>query len=303
MGWLNYHHLLYFWTVAREGSVAAACNRLNLAQPTISAQIRMLEKALGVELFDRSRRRLRLTESGQIAYRYADDIFTLGRELQETMRDRPTGRPLRFHVGIADVLPKLIAHRLLMPALSVGDDVQIVCIEGKPNQLLAQLSIHELDVVLADAPISANISVRGFNHLLGECSVGVFAEPKLADKLGKNFPASVTHAPWLLPAPGTVLRRALDHWLDSQSIRPRIAGEFEDSALAKVFGQHGLGIFVGPSVIAKEICAQYDVREIGRIKEIREQFYAISMERKVRHPGVLALAEAARELLFSANSR
>ncbi|MCB9867756.1 MAG: transcriptional activator NhaR [Phycisphaerales bacterium] len=302
MDWLNYHHLLYFWTVARAGSVADACTRLNLAQPTISAQIRTLEQSLGVTLFDRSRRRMELTEAGRIVYRYADDIFTLGRELLDTVQGRPTGRPLRFHVGIADVVPKLIAYRLLTPALAADRGVQVVCVEGKPDQLLAQLSIHELDVVLSDAPIGAAVSIRGFNHLLGECAVAVFAAPALARRVRRNFPQAADDLPWLLPTAGTVLRRALDHWFDTRGVQPRIAGEFEDSALAKVFGQEGLGLFAAPAVIAREVCAQYRVREVGRIAAIREQFYAISMERKVRHPGVLAVTETARLDLFATDT-
>jgi len=296
--WLNYHHLLYFWTVAREGSVTAACERLNLAQPTISAQIKTLEKSLNVMLFDRSGRRLVLTEAGQIVYRYADDIFTLGRELLDTVKGRPTGRPLRFHVGIADVVPKLVAYRLLLPSFEAPEAIQLVCTEGKPDRLLASLSIHELDVVLTDAPIGANVSIKGFNHLLGECGATVFGTPALAKRYKEGFPGSLSNTPWLLPTAGTVLRRTLDQWFDSVGIHPHIAGEFEDSALTKVFGQQGMGVFAGPSVIEEEICTQYRLRAIGRIDQIREQFYAISMERKVRHPGVLAITENARREFF-----
>lgn len=298
MEWLNYHHLLYFWMVAREGTVAAACERLNLAQPTVSAQIRTLEQSLGLELFDRSRRKMTLTDAGQTVYRYADDIFSLGSELLDTVRGHSTGRPIQFHVGIADVVPKLVAFRLLTPALADREGVRIICTEGKPNQLLAQLSIHELDVVLSDAPIGAGVSVRGFNHLLGECGATVFATPKLAQKYRRRFPASITDAPWLLPTSGTVLRRGLDLWFDAQGIRPRVVGEFEDSALKKVFGQEGMGLFVGPSVIERQVCKQYGVRVVGRIDKIREQFYAISMERKIRHPAVLSLTESARRDVF-----
>ena len=301
MNWLNYHHLLYFWMVAGEGSVAAACERLSLAQPTISAQIRTLEKSLGVELFDRSRRRMELTEAGQIVYRYADDIFTLGQELLDTMQGRLASRPVHFHVGIADVVPKLVAYRLLMPALSDHESVKVVCTEGKPDQLLAQLSIHDLDVVILDAPIGANVSIRGFNHLLGECNITVFGAPALAQKYRRRFPKLTEDAPWLLPTSGTVLRRALDHWFDAQGFSPRIAGEFEDSALKKVFGQQGMGLFAGPSVIEREICKQYGVRIVGRIHDIREHFYAISMARKIRHPALLALTESARREMFSSH--
>ncbi|MGB0716014.1 MAG: transcriptional activator NhaR [Phycisphaerae bacterium] len=299
MEWLNYHHLLYFWMVAREGSIAAAAERLHLAQPTISTQLRTLEQTLGAALFDRSGRRLRLTETGSVVYRYADEIFSLGRELVDTVKGRPTGSPLTLNVGVADALPKLIAHRLLMPALDEPDGIKIVCTEGKPEALLAKLSIHELDVVLSDAPISSNVSIKGFNHLLGECGVTVFGVKKLATKYKRGFPDSVDGAPWLLPTVNTTLRRALDQWFDSCDIHPVIMCEFEDSALKKVFGQAGRGLFAAPSVIEKEICRQYDVSVVGRIEDIREQFYAISMERKVRHPGVLVLTQAARTKMFA----
>lgn len=302
MEWLNYHHLLYFWTVAREGGVARASERLRLAQPTVSAQIKALEQSLDIQLFDRRGRRLVLTEAGKLVFRYADDIFTLGRELLDTVRSRPAGRPLHFHVGIADVLPKLVAYRLLLPAFQGPEAVQPVCTEGKPDQLFALLSIHELDVVLTDAPIGANVSVKGYNHLLGECGVTVFGARKLAQKYRRGFPESLAEAPWLLPTAGTVLRRALDQWFDSAGIRPRIAGEFEDSALTKVFGQEGMGLFVGPTIIEREICSQYRVGKVGRLDQIREQFYAISAERKLRHPGVLALTESARSDLFSSST-
>ncbi|MCB9850222.1 MAG: transcriptional activator NhaR [Phycisphaerales bacterium] len=298
MHWLNYHHLLYFWTVAREGSVAAACAQLNLAQPTISAQIRVLENTLGVELFDRSRRKMQLTDTGRIVYRFADDIFSLGRDLVDTVQGRPTGRAIRLHVGVADVVPKLIAYQLLMPALADPEHLEIICTEGKSDQLLAQLSIHELDVVISDAPIGANVGIRGFNHLLGECGVSVFAAPRLAQKYRRRFPQSTINAPWLVPTSGTALRRALDHWFEIHEIGPRIVGQFEDSALKKIFGQQGLGLFVGPSVIEQEVCEQYKVRVVGRIEEVREQFYAISMERKIRNPGVLALTNSARQKMF-----
>lgn len=299
MEWLNYHHLLYFWMVAREGSIAAAAERLHLAQPTISTQLRSLEQALDTNLFDRSGRRLRLTETGRVVYRYADEIFSLGRELIDTVRGRPTGSPLSLNVGIADVLPKLIAYRLLTPALDFPDGIKVTCHEGKPDQLLARLSIHELDVVLSDAPIGSNVSIKGFNHLLGECGVTVFGVKKLASRYRRGFPESVDGAPWLLPTVNTTLRRTLDQWFDSLDLHPVTICEFEDSALKKVFGQAGRGLFAAPTVIEKEICRQYDVGVVGRIEDIREQFYAISMERKVRHPGVLTLTQNARTKMFA----
>lgn len=295
---MNYHHLHYFWVVAQEGTIAAAAERLHLAQPTISTQLRTLEKQFGAALFDRTGRRLELNDLGRVVFRYADEIFTLGRELQDTVRGRPTGGPLKLNVGVADVLPKLVAHRLLESALDVPEGVRIACFEGKSDQLLARLSLHELDVVLTDAPISPHISIRGFNHLLGECGVTIFGAKELHTKLRRRFPRSVDGAPWLLPTTNTTLRRALDQWFDRHDLSPLIVGEFEDSALKKVFGQQGAGLFAAPSVIEKEICRQYHVAVVGRIDEVREQFYAISMERRVRHPAVLALANAAKNELF-----
>ncbi|MBX3394370.1 MAG: transcriptional activator NhaR [Phycisphaerae bacterium] len=300
MDWLNYHHLLYFWTVAKEGSLAAAAKQLHLAQPTLSTQIHTLERSLGVELFERIGRRLQLTEIGRIVFQYADDIFTIGKEMMDTVRGRPIGAPLRLQVGIVDVVPKLIAHRLLVPALSV-DAIRLICYEGKLDHLLAQLTLHELDIVISDAPIPTSISIKGFNHLLGECGVTVFAAKGLARKLRRSFPTSLDGAPWLLPTPNNSLRRALDRWFETSRIRPIIAGEFEDSALTKVFGQQGLGCFAGPTAIEREICKQYEVGVIGRIEAIREQFFAITMKRKIDHPAVIALAKSARQVLLEFN--
>jgi len=301
MDWLNYHHLLYFWTVVREGTIAAAAQRLQLAQPTISTQLRALETALGVSLFTRDRRKLELTETGLVVYRYADDIFVLGNELLDTVKGRPTGHPIRFRVGVADVVPKLVAHRLLTPALGLDEPVRLICNEGKPEQLLARLVVHEVDVVLSDAPIGPSTHIKGFNHLLGECGVTVFATGPVAARYRIGFPQSLNGAPWLLPTENTSLRRALDQWFAATGIRPLIMGEFEDSALKKVFGQEGMGLFVAPEVIADEVCQQYTVEQVGLIPEVREQYYAISVERKVSHPAVVAIAQAARDKLFKSD--
>ena len=246
MQWLNYHHLLYFWTVAREGSVVRAAETLSLTQPTVSGQIRALEIALGEKLFERAGRRLVLTDVGRTAFRYADEIFSLGREMLDTLNDRPTGRPLRLAVGIADVVPKLIVRRLLEPALNLPEAVQIVCREGKTDRLLAALSLHELDVVLADTPMGAGVSVRAFNHLLGESPVSIFAPRALAARYRKQFPASLDQAPMLLPTENTTVRRSIDQFFGAQGIRPRIVAEFEDSALLKAFGETGAGLFPRP---------------------------------------------------------
>ncbi len=299
MNWLNYHHLLYFWTVAREGSIVRACEQLHVAQPTISSQLRKLEKSLGSPLFKRVGRNLVLTETGQLVLRYADEIFSLGRELTDVLQGRPTGSPLRFLVGVADVLPKLIAYRLLRPALELPEPVQLTCDEGKLDDLLIELASHRLDIVLSDSPIGPTVNVRAFSHLLGECSVSVFGVAKLARKYRQGFPASLDGAPFLLPIGTTALRRSLDHWFESQKIRPRVVAEFEDSALLKVFAQQGLGLFVAPSVIEKETCRQYRVRPIGELPAVKERYYAISVERKLKHPAVVVISETAREELFA----
>jgi LysR family transcriptional activator of nhaA len=298
MEWLNYHHLLYFWMVAREGSIARACQQLRLAQPTVSGQIRALEDSLGEKLFQKSGRNLVLTDMGRVVYRYADEIFSLGRELQDTLKGRPTGHPIRLTVGIADVLPKLIAYRLLKPAFHLPEPVRIVCREGKSDQLLGQLAVHELDLVLTDSPINPTIKVRAFNHLLGECGFTFFAAPKLATRYRSRFPASLNGAPFLLPVDGTTARRLLDQWFQSAQIHPHVAGEFEDSALLKVFGQAGDGIFAAASAIEREVQRQYNVRVVGRITDVKERFYAISVERKLKHPAVIAISEVARHSLF-----
>jgi LysR family transcriptional activator of nhaA len=298
MEWLNYHHLLYFWTVANEGSIARACEKLLLAQPTISGQLRALERSLGDKLFARSGRGLVLTETGQTVYRYADEIFSLGKELADTLKGRPTGRPLRLRVGVADVLPKIVSYRLLEPALHLTEPVQIICREGKPDRLLAELSLHGLDIVLTDAPVGPSVKVRAFSHLLGECGVSIVAAAELAKRLRKRFPQSLDGAPFLLPTDNTVLRRSLDQWFEAKGIRPVIRAECEDSALLKAFGQDGSGAFSVPSVVEKEVCRQYRVNPIGRVEEVKERFFAISVERKLKHPAVVAISDAARQKLF-----
>lgn len=294
---INYHHLHYFWVVVREGSIAGACRRMGVAQPTVSEQLRQLELALGVRLFERSGRTLVLTETGTTVFRYADEIFTIGRELLDVVRGRPVGAPLRFRVGVADVLSKLVVYRMLVRAMDPAEPVRLVCHEGKPVELLARLSVHELDVVLADTPVPPNVSVRAYSHRLGESGVTVFARRADAARYRRGFPRSLDGAPMLLPAPGSVVRRQLDGWLEQEGLRPRIAGEFEDSALLKVFGQSGAGLFVGPSVIERDIESQYGARAVGRARGVKESFYAISMERRIKHPAVVRLTDAARERL------
>jgi LysR family transcriptional activator of nhaA len=296
--WLNYHHLLYFWTVAKEGSIARASEKLRLTQATISAQVSSFEKTLGEKLFNRVGRRLVLTETGRVAFRYADEIFTLGREFMDTLKGRPTGQPLRFRVGVADVLPKMIAQRLLEPAFQISQPLRVMCHEGKTDSLLAQLILHELDLVLTDSSAGSGIKVKAFNHLLGECGLSIFAAAKLASHYRRHFPRSLDGAPFLLPTDNTAMRRSLNQWFDHENIQPLIVGEFEDSALLKVFGQLGKGLFAAPSAIDSEVEEQYGVQLVGRLAHIRERFYAISVERKLKHPAVIAICDSAKNELF-----
>ncbi|MBK8002777.1 MAG: transcriptional activator NhaR [Gemmatimonadetes bacterium] len=299
MAWLNYHHLYYFWTVAREGSIARATQKLHLTQPTISAQIKALEESLGEPLFSRTGRKLVLTDVGQVAYRYAEEIFSLGRELQDVLAGQPTGRPVRFNVGIADQVPKLLAHRLLAPVLSLPEPVHLSCREDRPARLFAELSTHALDLVLTDAPITSEAKVRAFNHPLGETGVSVFGTAPLAEKYRRGFPGSLTGAPFLLPTEGTSLRRSLEEWFERARIRPAVIGEFSDSALLKVFGMGGVGLFAAPTAIAADIRRQYEVRVVGELEGVREAFYAVTVERRLRHPAVVSISEAARHRLFT----
>lgn len=261
-------------------------------------QIRALEDALGEKLFDRVGRRLVPTEIGRLVYRYAEEIFTLGRELMDTLNDRPTGRPFRLVVGIADVMPKLIVHRLLEPALALPEGVQLVCREDKTERLLGALSLHELDVVLADTPMGPGVSVRAFNHLLGECPVTIFGTKPLAAALRKRFPKSLDGAPILLPTDNTVVRRSLDQFFDANEVRPQVVAEFEDSALLKTFGAAGAGVFAAPSVIERDVARQFGVVPIGRLEQVKERFFAISVEKRLKHPAVVAISENARHDLF-----
>jgi LysR family transcriptional activator of nhaA len=294
--WLNYHHLLYFWTVARTGSIARASEELRLSQPTISNQIKTLEATLGVKLFERQGRRLALTDVGQTAMRYADEIFRTGRELQLALKGLPSGERVRLVAGVTDVIPKAVAERLLAPALKV-QRLSLVCREGPAPQLLAALALHEVDVVLSDAPAAEGVKVRAYSHRLGDCGVSFLASPALS-ALRRRFPASLDGAPFLLPSEGTALRRNLERWFDERGLRPAVAGVFDDSALMEAFGGRGLGAFAVPAVIEGEVCRHLDVQPLGRVEELRETYFAITVERRLRHPAVVAIAEAARDETF-----
>ena len=296
---VNYKHLHYFWAVAREGGVARASERLNLTPQTISGQLSLLEEYLGVDLFARVGRNLELTENGRLVLSYADEIFSLGGELEEAIHQLPAGRPQLFRVGVVDVMPKSIAHRILQPALQMPVPVRMICREAGLDTLLAELAVHRLDLVLADRPIPPTASTRGFSHRLGECAVSFFATEQLEKRLKGDFPRCLNGAPLLLPSSGNQLRSGIDRWLDKDRIHPRMIAEFDDSALMKAFGREGAGIFIAPTAIEAEVELQYQVAAIGRVDEVKERFYAISVERRVTHPVVATVLETARELLFA----
>lgn len=295
---LNYRHLYYFWVVAREGTISAAAERLHLAQPTVSAQLRTLETTLGQVLFEKSGRYLRLSEAGQTVLRYADEIFSLGQEMVEALEGRPAGGELRFQVGVVDAIPKLIVHRLLQPIEQLPEAVRLTCHEGKAKDLLARLALHELDLVISDLPVAADVNVRAYSHLLGECGLTVMGIRELAVRHRQHFPARLDGAPFLLPTEDTVMRRTLSRWFEKHDIHPRIVSEFEDSALLKVFAQEGGGLVVVPSAIEEKVRGQYGLEIVGRIIDATERFYAISAERRVRHPGVSAMMDEARAHIF-----
>lgn len=298
MEWLNYHHLLYFWTAAREGSITAASKALNLSQPALSTQIRALEESLGERLFEKSGRNLRLTEAGRLAFRYADEIFALGQEFQQALKGRPTGRALRLVVGISNVLPKLMVHRLLRPALELPEPLRLTCREAALPQLLQALQAHEVDIVLSDVPCSPQAGPRAFNHLLGECGVDLFGTPALRERHPGPLPEALSGAPFLLPSEGHALRRSLDTWFERRGLHPVIVGDFDDSALLKTFGAEGQGFFAAPSAIADEVEKAHGVHRLGPLEGLKERTYAVSAERRLVHPAVLAILKAAKEEVF-----
>jgi LysR family transcriptional activator of nhaA len=298
---MNYKHLYYFWWVAKTGGVVKAGEQLHVTPHTISGQIGILEEDLGIPLYAKRGRNIELTDAGKLAFGYAQDIFALGSELEESLRNYEAGnRPIEFRVGVADAVPKTIAYRLIEPATRLPEAVRIVCRESKLENLLAGLAMHRLDLVIAGAPIPPSVSVRAYNHRLGESGVSFFAAGRLCKGLKGKFPACLNRAPMLVPTADVELRSRLDRWFEENRIRPRVVGEFDDSALMKAFGQREAGVFIGPTVIESEIETQYGVKAIGRTKEITEEFFAISVERRVKHPCVVAIAEASRTRLFAA---
>ena len=296
---LNYKHLHYFWVVAREGSIVSASEQLHITPQTISGQLSLLEESIGSALFERKGRRLILTEQGRVALRYAEEIFTLGQELRDVVRGASLDGQVEFVVGILDCIPKTIAYKLLEPAITTNNQVSIVCQEGSLDQILSDLAVHKIDMVLADMPLNSAYNIKAYNHFLGESELTFFGTPKLAKKYSVNFPESLDGAPLLLPTQNSTIRRALDQWFTEMDIFPRVTGQFDDSALLKAFGQAGVGLFSMPRIIEKDVCKQFDVKVIGRTSAVKEEFYAISAERKIKHPAIAAICDTARNRLFS----
>lgn len=299
MEFLNYHHLRYFWTVAKEGGLTKAAAKLHVSQPTISAQIQALEGVLGEKLFRRAGRYLALTDAGQHVLMYAEEIFSIGQDLLNSVKQRPTARPLRLHLGVADALPKLVTYKVIEPIFRLPQPVQLSCWETKVSDMLVELAAYRLDVVLADEPASSGVTTNVFNHFLGECGVTFCAEPRLAAKMRRGFPKSLNGAPALLPMSNSGLRRSLEKWFHATGVRPRLVGEIEDPAFVNILALHGLGFMPVPTLVAKEIVTRFGFRAIGRTDDCQQQFYAITPERKLTHPAVVAITSGARDRLFA----
>jgi len=301
MEWLNYHHLLYFWVVAKEGSIMRASKELRLAAPTISAQIHQLEQDLDQKLFARSGRGLVLTDAGRLAFRYADEIFSLGHDLLDAVKGREKARKVRLVVGVSDVLAKSIVHRILQPAFRLGEGMRIICREQRSlDAFMAELATQAVDVVLSDTPAGSGTPVRAYSHALGECGTSFLAARRLATTCrSRPFPASLDGVPFLVPTSDSTFRGALDRWFEGKHIRPNIVAELDDAALMNVFAEAEIGVVAAPDVIEKEIRQRHKVHVVGRTKEIRQRFFAISIERKIKHPAVAAICDAARRHIFA----
>lgn len=294
---LNYNHLLYFWTVAREGSIAKASQILHLTPQTISGQLKLLEESVGEKLFVRVGRGLALSETGHVVNQYADEIFSLGAELANRVQNKTASTPLTLKVGIVDSIAKLIAYRIIEPALEMSDSIRTICLEDDLESLLADLAIHNLDIVISDRPIPTGLNVKAFNHALGTSSISLFCAENLKDQYIHNFPSSLDKTPMLLPVSSSPIRRQLEDWFIKEKIFPKIIAEFDDSALLKVFGAAEKGVFPAPTSMTEEIEHMYRAVKIGTVDKITENYYAISPERKVRHPAVLKITELARNHL------
>lgn len=298
---INYKHLHYFWTVAHEGSIAQASEKLHITPQTISGQLALLQDKVGSNLFEKSGRGLVITETGKLVLGYADEIFSLGKELNEVLRGSPNIGAAEFIVSAASALPKAIVYKIIEPALRLPHEIRLTCKEGPVQSILADLAIHEVDLVLSDTPVTSHLSIKAYNHFLGESHLAFFASPKLAKKYRKNFPQSLDKAPLLLPTQQYAVRQRFDRWAEDNNIYPQIRGQFDDSALLKAFGQSGRGMFFMPSVIEKEVCHNFDVQVIGYLEDVKQQFYAISHERRVRHSAVAAICDSARDKVFASS--
>jgi LysR family transcriptional activator of nhaA len=297
---LNYKHLRYFWAVAKSGSIARASEQLHLTPQAISGQLSEFENSLGVTLLRRVGRGLELTDAGRRIVHHADEIFALGDDLLAVVREQGNPTAPAFKVGLADSVAKSVAYHLVEPALRLAEPVRLVCREGRLNALLAELAVHQLDLVIADRPMPSNLNVRGYNHLLGESDLTVFGARALTKSLRGKFPACLDGAPFLMPGEDVAIRSRLEQWLQTQRVHPRIVGEFDDSALLKAFGQAGAGLFVAPTATAGYIAKQFSVKPIGVIESITEQLYAITTERRLTHPAIVAISQAARSQVFGA---
>tara|TARA_R110002072_G_scaffold89737_9_gene201032 strand:+ start:13948 stop:14859 length:912 start_codon:yes stop_codon:yes gene_type:complete len=296
---LNYNHLLYFWTVAKEGSVVRAAEKLNLTPQTISGQLKMLEDTIGEALFERAGRGLAITDTGRIVEQYANEIFSLGAELTQRIKSKTPGSPSAFNIGIVNSIPKLISYKILQPGLSMEDPIKLVCFEGDLENLLADLAVHKLDMVLADRPIPTGLNVKAFSHSLGCSNLAFFGHPALISKTlkeadKKTFPDMLDGAPLIMPLHTNALRRSLEDWFEQTQITPQVIAEFDDSALLKVFGQAGTGFFAAPSVIADQVQEMYGVQKIGDINNVQENYFVISPERHLKHPAVVEITDAAK---------
>lgn len=300
---LNFKHLRYFWTVAKSGSIARASEQLHVTPQSISGQLSELQAQIGAALFQRAGRGLILTDAGRRILGYAEEIFALGDELLAAARDGEAQSLMPFRVGIADSVPKSVAYRVMEPVLRMSEPVRLICREGRLVSLLADLAVHRLDLVIVDRPLPRDIKVRAYGHLLGSSDLTLFAAPVLARSLKGRFPALLDRAPFLMPGESVAVRHGIEQWLESHHVHPHIVGEFDDGALMKAFGQSGAGVFVAPTAIADYVCSQYGVEVLGRIESVVEELYAITTERRIRHPAVIAVSEAAAKAVFGRANR
>lgn len=295
---LNLKHLRYFWSVATHGSISKASEALYLTPQTISGQLRDLEESIGEKLFKREGRNLVLTDTGRVVFSYADEMFRIGIELQDVLDGQTPGTSITVKVGVAMIVPKLLAYRVLEPILQMKESISLICHEAPLVDLLADLSVHKLDAVLSDSPVNPTLNVKAYNHSLGETGISFFATKEQAEALRKDFPDSLNNYPFLMPSKTSTLRRSLEIWFDQKNIKPRIAAEFEDRALMKAFGERGVGVFTSPKTMSQDVIDKYGVEVIGETDQVKEQFYIISTERRIKNPAITAITEAARSKLF-----